>query len=187
MDRSTLELADIFRRYGDAYRDAVGAALSTAQQRVMTAIETCRTAVLGGHVEQCDTCGQQRIAYNSCLMESARFWGVRSRTGVTPWPARPFCSPLLRGLEPRDQRVSRSEYPLPETWRHNGLDRFQLLAGIRPDIHLGRRQLAVPEPQGDLPDIVRAWSTIMAQVCRSTCGDNRSPASAAHVPRAIVP
>ena len=66
MDRPTLEVADIFRRYGDAYRDAAGPWLSTAQRRVMAAIETCRTAVLGGHVEQCDTCGQQRIAYNSC-------------------------------------------------------------------------------------------------------------------------
>jgi hypothetical protein len=66
VDRPTLEVADIFRRYGDTYRDAAGPSLSTAQRRVMTAIETCRTAVLGGHVEQCDTCGQQRIAYNSC-------------------------------------------------------------------------------------------------------------------------
>lgn len=64
MDRPTLEVADIFRRYGDLYRD--GAAVSTAQRRVMTAIETCRTAVRGGHVEQCDACGHQRIAYNSC-------------------------------------------------------------------------------------------------------------------------
>ena len=66
MDRPTLEVADIFRRYGDTYRDAAGPSLSTAQRRVMTAIETCRTAALGGHVEQCDACGQQRIAYNSC-------------------------------------------------------------------------------------------------------------------------
>ncbi len=65
MDRPTLEVADIFRRYGDAYRQAAGVLL-TAQRRVMTAIETCRTAVLGGHVEQCDACGHQRIAYNSC-------------------------------------------------------------------------------------------------------------------------
>ena len=56
----------MFRRYGDTYRDAAGPSLSTAQRRVMTAIETCRTAALGGHVEQCDTCGHQRIAYNSC-------------------------------------------------------------------------------------------------------------------------
>ena len=66
MDRPTLEVADIFRRYGDAYREAAGASLTTAQRRVMTAIETCRTAALGGHVEQCDACGHQRIAYNSC-------------------------------------------------------------------------------------------------------------------------
>ena len=66
MDRPTLEVADIFRRYGDAYRDAAGPRLSTAQRRVMTAIESCRTAALGGHVEQCDACGHQRIAYNSC-------------------------------------------------------------------------------------------------------------------------
>ena len=66
MARPTLEVADIFRRYGHAYRAAAGCALSTAQRRVMTAIESCRTAVLGGHVEQCEACGHQRIAYNSC-------------------------------------------------------------------------------------------------------------------------
>ena len=54
MDRPTLEVADIFRRYGDAYRDTAGPSLTTAQRRVMTAIEQCRTAALGGHVEQCD-------------------------------------------------------------------------------------------------------------------------------------
>ena len=66
MGRPTLEVADIFRRYGDAYRQQAGGLLLTAQRRVMTAIETCRTAVLGGHVEQCDACGHQRIAYNAC-------------------------------------------------------------------------------------------------------------------------
>src|SRR5712691_4941194 len=60
------EVADVFRRYGDAYREQHGDSLSTAQRRVMTAIEQCRTAALGGHVEQCDTCGHQRISYNSC-------------------------------------------------------------------------------------------------------------------------
>ena len=64
MDRPRLEVADIFRRYGDVYRQQHHASLSTAQRRVMTAIETCRTAVLGGHLEQCDTCGHERNAYN---------------------------------------------------------------------------------------------------------------------------
>ena len=66
MDRPTLEVADIFRRYGDAYRDAAGPSLAPAHRRVMTAIESCRTAAIGGHVQPCDTCGQQRMAYNSC-------------------------------------------------------------------------------------------------------------------------
>jgi hypothetical protein len=66
MDRPTLTMGDIFRRYGDAYRLAAGRALATAQRRVMAAIESCRTAVLGGHVEQCDRCGHTRVWYNSC-------------------------------------------------------------------------------------------------------------------------
>ena len=66
MDRPKLEVADVFRHYGAAYRQEHGASLSKAQRRVMTAIEVCRTAVLGGHLEQCDQCGHQRNAYNSC-------------------------------------------------------------------------------------------------------------------------
>ena len=65
MDRPKLEVADVFRRYGEAYREKHGASMSTAQRRVMTAIEVCRTAALGGHLEQCDQCGHERICYNS--------------------------------------------------------------------------------------------------------------------------
>ena len=61
-----LSVAEVFRRYGDTFRSQVGTALSTAQRRVMTAIEQCRTAALGGHVEQCDRCGHRRVWYNSC-------------------------------------------------------------------------------------------------------------------------
>jgi hypothetical protein len=66
MSRPALEVADIFRQYGPAYREAHAGSLSGGQLRVMRAIEVCRTAVLGGHVEQCDRCGHQRISYNSC-------------------------------------------------------------------------------------------------------------------------
>ena len=66
MDRPKLEVADVFRHYGEAYRQEHDASLSMAQRRVMTAIEVCRTAVLGGRLEQCDHCGHQRNAYNSC-------------------------------------------------------------------------------------------------------------------------
>jgi len=66
MDRPKLEVADVFRRYGEAYREQHGASMSTAQRRVMTAIELCRTAALGGHLEQCDQCGHERNCFNSC-------------------------------------------------------------------------------------------------------------------------
>ena len=64
--RPTLEVADIFRHHGAAYRAAQAASLARGQRRVMAAIEACRTAVLGGHVEQCESCSETRVAYNSC-------------------------------------------------------------------------------------------------------------------------
>ena len=60
MDRPKLEVADVFRRYGEAYREQHGASMSTGQRRVMAAIEVCRTAALGGHLERCDECGHER-------------------------------------------------------------------------------------------------------------------------------
>lgn len=66
MDRPTPTVADVFRRYGDTYRDHAGPSLPVAHRRVMTAITQCRTAALGGHVEQCDRCPHTRVWYNSC-------------------------------------------------------------------------------------------------------------------------
>ena len=70
MLRPSLEVADIFHRYGSDYRQQHLDQLSRDQLRVMSAIQVCRTASLGGHLEQCDGCGHQRNAYNSCLMGS---------------------------------------------------------------------------------------------------------------------
>jgi hypothetical protein len=64
--RPALEVADVFRRHGAAFRAAHGERLSCRQRRAMAAIEACRTAALGGHVEQCEDCGAIRVAYNSC-------------------------------------------------------------------------------------------------------------------------
>ena len=66
--RPALEVADVFRRHGDAFRHAHAAHLGRIERRVMAAITACRTAALGGHVEQCGDCGLVRHAYNSCLM-----------------------------------------------------------------------------------------------------------------------
>ena len=66
MPREGLEVADVFRRFGPAFREQHGTSLSGARRRAMIAIESCRTAALGGHVERCGACGHQRIAYDSC-------------------------------------------------------------------------------------------------------------------------
>jgi Putative transposase/Transposase zinc-binding domain len=66
MERPTLEVADVFRRYGEVYRHKHGASMSGEQRRVMAAIEVCRTAVLGGHLERCDKCGYEHSCFNSC-------------------------------------------------------------------------------------------------------------------------
>ena len=66
MDRPTLEVADIFRDHGAAWRAANAGHVSLDQLKVMSAIERCRTAALGGHVAQCEDCSHTRISYNSC-------------------------------------------------------------------------------------------------------------------------
>ena len=64
--RPVLEVADIFHAHGEAFRRAQTGHLSLGQLKVMSAIQACRTARLGGHVERCEDCDHQRIAYNSC-------------------------------------------------------------------------------------------------------------------------
>ena len=64
--RTSIEVADIFRAAGPNYRKVHTGHLSLSQLKVMSAVEHCRTAALGGHVEACEDCGEWRIAYNSC-------------------------------------------------------------------------------------------------------------------------
>jgi len=66
LSRPALEVADIFRGHGPAWRRANAGHVSLGQLKVMSAIESCRTAALGGHVARCETCAYARIAYNSC-------------------------------------------------------------------------------------------------------------------------
>ena len=66
MVRPVLEVADIFRDYGAAWRAANRGHVSLGQMKVMSAIERCRTAALGGHVAACEKCSHTTIAYNSC-------------------------------------------------------------------------------------------------------------------------
>jgi predicted Zn-ribbon and HTH transcriptional regulator len=66
VSRPGLEVADIFRALGPAWRSANAGHVSLGQLKVMSAIEHCRTAALGGHVARCEKCAHEHIAYNSC-------------------------------------------------------------------------------------------------------------------------
>jgi Putative transposase/Transposase zinc-binding domain len=66
MTRPQLEVAEVFRQHGESFLERYGGMLSSEQRRALKDIAVCRTAALGGHVEACDRCGYQRVAYNSC-------------------------------------------------------------------------------------------------------------------------
>ena len=70
MNPPTLEVADIIRAAGSSFIEKYQKSLSWLQLKVLNAIERCRTAALGGHLDQCTQCGHRAISYNSCLMGS---------------------------------------------------------------------------------------------------------------------
>ena len=92
MTRPGLEVADIFRDHGAAWRDANRGRVSLNQLKVMSAIESCRTAALGGHVARCQDCAHTVIAYNSCRNRhcpkcqgaAARAWMAARETELLP-------------------------------------------------------------------------------------------------------
>jgi hypothetical protein len=94
MPRPALEVADIFRDHGPAWRRANAGHVSLAQLKVMAAIEACRTAALGGHVAACTACGNTHVAYNSCRNRhcpkcqgvAARDWLERRAADLLPVP-----------------------------------------------------------------------------------------------------
>ena len=66
MSRPPFEVADIIRTAGDSFREQYGSSLTWPQRKVLDAIVRCRTAALGGHRDQCLSCGREAISYNSC-------------------------------------------------------------------------------------------------------------------------
>ncbi len=94
MPRPALEVADIFRAHGPAWREAQAGHLSLGQLKVMSAIERCRTAALGGHVAACQDCAHLQIAYNSCRNRhcpkcqgaAARAWLAARQAELLPAP-----------------------------------------------------------------------------------------------------
>ena len=114
--KRSLEVADIFRAFGPVYRERHGSKIPLRHLRVMRAIEVCRTAELGGHMDQCDQCGQRRISYNSCRnrhcpkcqsLEKERWLEARKKD-LLPTSYFHLVFTLPEGLRPlalRNQRV----------------------------------------------------------------------------------
>src|ERR1700745_2901485 len=102
MSRPTLEVADIFRDHGPAWRKANAGHVSLDQLKVMSAIERCRTAALGGHVVRCQDCSYTTIAYNSCRNRhcpkcqsaAAREWLAEAGAAAAAVPYFPGVLPL---------------------------------------------------------------------------------------------
>jgi hypothetical protein len=114
MSRPVLEVADIFRGHGPAWRQANAGHVSLGQLKVMSAIENCRTAALGGHVARCENekCGHMQIAYNSCLMGKFRNGELADgRIGLIV-DSRDFRSPLRTALGLDAQPVRSQKGPL---------------------------------------------------------------------------
>jgi predicted Zn-ribbon and HTH transcriptional regulator len=92
--RPRLEVADIFHHHGAAWRKANAGHVSLSQLKVMSAIESCRSAALGGHVERCEDCGHSQIAYNACRNRhcpkcqgaAAREWLAEREAELLPVP-----------------------------------------------------------------------------------------------------
>ena len=94
MSRPRLEVADIFGRHGAAWRRANAGHVSLGQLQAMSAIVSCRTAALGGHVTRCEDCVHTEIAYNSCRNRhcpkcqgaAARHWLAEREAELLPVP-----------------------------------------------------------------------------------------------------
>jgi hypothetical protein len=124
MARPALEVADIFRDHGPAWREANRGHVSLDQLKVMSAIERCRTAALGGHVARCENaaCGHTEIAYNSCRNRhcpkcqaaASRQWLAEREAELLPVP---LCSVAIYVLFGAGAPVGR---PSRQAWRpHN--------------------------------------------------------------------
>ena len=138
-----LEVADVFRRHGDAYRRAHDGHLGRVERRVMSAIELCRTAALGGHTEACADCGLVRCAYNSCRNrhcpkcqgQARAEWLAARQAELLPVPY------FHRRLHPagaggRDRLPEQGDglrHPVPDRGRDTAHDRRRSQASRRRD------------------------------------------------------
>ena len=130
MQRPALEVADIFRDFGPGWRDANCGHVSHAQLKVMSAIEACRTAALGGYVARCENaeCGHTVIAYCSCLMGKIG----NGELAVTCWCSCAVASNPAHHYESTpeesDEAIDRRNDSFPACCRRNNTRKTSILA-----------------------------------------------------------
>jgi hypothetical protein len=99
MSRPPLEVADVVRQHGDVFLQRYGHTLSGAQHRALRAIALCRTAALGGHITQCDDCGHEVQAYNSCRNRSCpKCHGAAQATWLAAREGEVLNTPSVHGI-----------------------------------------------------------------------------------------
>src|SRR6266446_7378290 len=101
MSQPQLEVADVVRQHGAAFLTRYGPTLSGAQHRALRAIALCRTAALGGHITQCDHCGHEGQAYNSCRNRSGpKCHGAAQATWLAARKSEVLETPYVHGIFP---------------------------------------------------------------------------------------
>jgi hypothetical protein len=136
MNRPRLELAGVVREYGDACLDRYGDVLSPEQRRALRDIAACRAAALGGHVEECDHCGHQQIAYNSCRNRHCP--KCQASAAAEETNRRPAISSAT--LPPVRCSIEEMEWMQPrQPWADVNFAGFQLQNGDRSISRLGWR------------------------------------------------
>jgi ssDNA-binding Zn-finger/Zn-ribbon topoisomerase 1 len=111
VSRPALEVADIFRDHGPAWRQANAGHVSLDQLKVMSAIESCRTAALGGHVARCEKCSHTLIAYNSCRNRHCpKCQGTAAREWLAEREAELLPVPYFHGVFSLPSRIAEIAY-----------------------------------------------------------------------------
>ena len=141
-----LEDADIFRDHGAAWRAANAGHVSLDQLKVMSAIERCRTAALGGHVERCEDCAHTVISYNSCLMGKFSNGELAATSSRSCACRRQSGSPLRSTFQELNQPVRWLERAAPQMRWNDRFHGIELFCRIATRVDLGGRQSGMPQP-----------------------------------------
>lgn len=136
-----LEVADIMRRHGEAYRQAQEGHLGRLERRTMSAIELCRTAALGGHLEGCPSCRTIRVSYNSLygdfsvksLVRVSASFSLSLSTACTQTNRGTVDRKVEAGVNPDQEQGEQYEGSLPWGAQHRAATLYSVGSARDPD------------------------------------------------------